>query len=271
MKHYLDNNRELWNGYARIHWASRFYDVPGFKAGRKSLNPVELAELGPVTGKSLLHLQCHFGMDTISWARLGAQVTGVDFADEAIALAQSLSHELSTPARFICSNLYDLPQALDEQFDIVFTSYGALCWLPDLKGWGQVAARYLKPGGTFYIVEFHPVMGMLDDSGERFELNYFGGEEPSKYEVHGSYADPNTDFSHTAYEWRFGIGDVVNALIDAGLRIEFLHEFPFCIDGGFPFLEENEPGRFMIRGKPNLLPLMFSIRAVKAKGTGNGA
>jgi SAM-dependent methyltransferase len=263
LREYMNSNRELWNGYTRINPQSRMYDLPAFKAGRKTLHPVELEELGDVSGKSLLHLQCHFGMDTLAWARLGARVTGVDFSDEAITLARSLSQELSIPARFIQSNLYDLPQVLDEQFDMVFTSYGVLCWLPNLKAWAEVAARYVKPCGTFYIVEFHPIMTALDDSGEHFELPYFGGREPWRFESHGSYADPAADFHHPSYEWDYPVGTVVTSLIDAGLRIEFLHEFPFTIDGGFPYLEATDPGQYMIRGKPNLLPLMFSIRARK--------
>ena len=135
--------------------------MDGFKAGRITLNDVEREEVGPVSGKSLLHLQCHFGMDTMSWARLGAEATGVDFSDAAIDLARSLNDELGLSARFLCSNVYDLPGALDEQFDIVFTSHGVLCWLPDLDGWAGVIDNHLKPGGLFYIIDGHPFMGSV--------------------------------------------------------------------------------------------------------------
>jgi ubiquinone/menaquinone biosynthesis C-methylase UbiE len=263
LERFFENNRELWNGYVRINSQSRMYDLPAFKAGKQSLHSVELEELGDVAGKTLLHLQCHFGMDTLSWARLGARVTGVDFSDEGIALAQSLSRELGIPARFIHSNIYDLPNVLDEQFDVVFTSYGVLCWLPDIAGWARIAARYLKPGGTFYIAEFHPILQSLDDTGQMFDVPYFGRPEPWRFESNGSYADPTADFHHDSYEWSADLGCVVTSLIDAGLRIEHLHEFPYSIDCGRPFLEEVEPEKCIMRGKPNMLPLMFSIRATK--------
>lgn len=264
MNGYIESNRELWNGWTRLHEKSEFYRLKEFRAGANVLKEVEQEEVGDVRGKTLLHLQCHFGLDTLSWARKGAIVTGADISDDAIALAQSLRRELSIPGRFIRANLYDLPKVLDEQFDIVFTSYGALCWLPDLPEWGRIAARYVKPGGFFYIVEFHPIMTNLDEAGNQFELPYFSGKEPYRFESQGSYAG-TAPFEHVTYEWTFGIGDVVSALASAGLRIEYLHEFPFCIDGGFKFLEETQPGRFMLRGRPNMFPLMFSIKASKER------
>src|SRR5436853_4157193 len=142
-------NRDRWNELAPLHARSAFYDVAGFKAGKTSLRPLELAEVGDVAGKALLHLQCHFGMDTLSWARLGAQVTGIDFSDKAIAIAQNLSQELNLDTTFICTELYNLPDVLDAAgaFDIIYTSYGAVGWLPDLQPWGSIIAHYLKPGG----------------------------------------------------------------------------------------------------------------------------
>ena len=151
---YFQANKELWNAKTPIHNKSEFYDVAGFKAGDSTLRSVELEELGDVKGKSLLHLQCHFGMDTMSWAREGAKVTGMDLSDVAIARAKELSAELSIPADFVCCNLYDLPQHLEGSFDLVFTSYGTIGWLPDLDKWASVVKHFLKPGGTFYIVEF---------------------------------------------------------------------------------------------------------------------
>jgi 2-polyprenyl-3-methyl-5-hydroxy-6-metoxy-1,4-benzoquinol methylase len=142
-------NLAAWNQMARMHAASPGYRLAEFKAGANVLQGIELGEVGDVGGKSLLHTQCHFGLDTISWARLGARVTGVDFSDEAIGLARSISAELKIPARFIQSNIYDAPGAIDEQFDMVFTSYGALCWLPDIKRWAEIAAGFVKPGDSF--------------------------------------------------------------------------------------------------------------------------
>ncbi|MCZ7544594.1 MAG: class I SAM-dependent methyltransferase [Anaerolineae bacterium] len=154
---YMESNRALWDEWTGIHAKSAFYDLEGFKAGRLSLDRVAREGLGDVTGKRLLHLQCHFGMDTLSWARLGAEVTGVDFSEKAIALARALSAELSIPARFVCANIYDLPAALDGAFDIVFTSGGVLYWLPDLVRWAEIVAHYLRPGGTFFLADSHPL------------------------------------------------------------------------------------------------------------------
>src|ERR1700689_736931 len=159
----LKANLDAWNQMARIHAASRGYRLGEVKAGGNVVKPIELREGGDGRGKSLLHMQCHFGLDTMSWARLGAKVTGVDFSDDAIALARSISDELKIPARFIQSNIYDAPAVLDEQFDIVFTSYGALCWLPDITRWAQVAASFVKPGGFFFIGGFHPLAMMHDN------------------------------------------------------------------------------------------------------------
>src|SRR3954453_8227745 len=156
-------NRRLWNEWARINQESDFYDMAGFRAGQTSLKPLELEEVGDVAGKSLLHLQCHFGKDTMSWARLGATVTGADFSDQAIALAQSLATELGLPARFVLSDLYNLPNALEGEFDIVYTTYGALGWLPDMDAWGRAASHFVKPGGFFYVADFHPFLMVYDD------------------------------------------------------------------------------------------------------------
>ena len=162
MDEFLKSNKELWNAWTRMHVKSKFYDVEGFKAGRSSLDKIEL-ELGEVRGKSLLHLQCHFGMTTLSWARVGARGTGADFSDEAIREANELAISTGLKANFVCSNIYDLPNALSGQFDFVFTSHGVLGWLPDLNAWGQVIAHFLKPGGTFYVVEAHPTAYIFDE------------------------------------------------------------------------------------------------------------
>ena len=224
--------------------------------------------MGDVAGKSLLHLQCHFGMDTLSWARLGAHVTGVDFSAEAIALARSLSRELALEARFICSDIYALPDVLEEQFDIVFTSYGVLCWLPDLERWAQVIAHFLKPGGVFYIVEIHPFCDVFYDEAEAGELrvaySYFHDPQPMRWESAGSYADRGAHVQHNiSYEWMHSLSDIVNALLATGLHIEYLHEFPYCVYARFPFLEEGADGWWRLPGGANLIPLTLSIKAHK--------
>lgn len=259
---YRETNRGLWNGWARFHAKSAFYDVPAFKAGRSSLMPIELSELGAVAGKSLLHLQCHFGMDTLSWARLGARVTGVDLSDEAIRLAQELSVETKLPTRFIRSDIYELPAVLDERFDIVFTSYGVLCWLDDLERWARVIAQFLKPGGVFYMVEFHPVWNMMDEKdGTHLRYDYFRTPEPERFEEQGSYADRTAEFRHVGYAWAHGLGEIITALISAGLGIEYLHEFPYSVYNVAECLEESAPGRYTVRGQTGSIPLIYSLRA----------
>jgi SAM-dependent methyltransferase len=262
MDAYFRSNRELWNGWAEINYRSTLYNVKAFKAGQSSLHFIEREALGDVAGKSLLHLQCHFGMDTLSWARLGAQVTGVDLSPRAVELAHELSAELAIPARFLCANLHDLPDLLQEQFDIVFTSYGVVGWLPDLNRWARLIHAFLKPGGVFFIVEFHPIIWMLDNNGEP-RNPYFHPTEPERSEERGSYSDPNADFSHVSYNWGHTLGETVTALIASGLRLEELREYPYSAYNCFPFTEEIAPGRSIIRGRPNSFPLMYSIRATK--------
>ena len=268
MQDYMNGNRALWNEMTPIHARSAFYDVEGFKRGRITLGNIEREEVGDVSGKSLLHLQCHFGMDTLSWARLGANVTGADFSDEAIALARSLSQELDISARFIQANIYDLPDILDEQFDIVFTSQGALPWLPDIERWGQIVARYLKPGGTFYIIEGHPFVLLFDDAPGittyQIGYRYFQGPEPLKFEGGGSdYADQSARLTHPSYEWIHSLGSIVTALSSAGLHLEFLHEFPFCAWQALPFLEEGADGWWRAPEGMIPIPMTFSIKATK--------
>jgi SAM-dependent methyltransferase len=205
----------------------------------------------------LLHLQCHFGLDTLSWARLGAKVTGVDFSDKAIALARSLSKELAIPSNFVCSDIYDLPKALKGKFDIVFTSAGVLAWLPDLRRWAQTIVHFLKSGGIFYIHEFHPFAYVFDDQDDISDLRvaypYFGSSEPIRCPVKGSYADRGAHVSQpVAYEWAHSLGEILDSLVAVGLRIDFLHEFPFCSIQMLPFMERGEDGRWRLKWQKTL-------------------
>jgi len=265
MDKYLKKNLDHWNEVTPIHARSPFYDLAGFKSGKTALRPIELEELGDVKGKSLLHLQCHFGMDTLSWARLGAKVTGVDFSGEAIPLARSLASEMGIDAAFIQSDIYDLPRVLDSKFDIVFTSYGVLCWLPDLTRWGQIIAGYLKKGGVFYIVEGHPIMNMFETGTENvgMEMNYsyFPGNCPTEWAPGYDYAEWNTKIIHGTCEWTHSLSEIQNALIDTGLRIVFLHEFPVCCYRAHPSLKQDAQGWWRLEG--DRLPMTFSIKAVK--------
>lgn len=270
MNEWLQANQKLWDAWTGINARSEAYDLEGFRAGKGSLSSLEMEELGDVAGKSLLHLQCHFGKDTLSWARLGAEVTGADFSEDAISLARQLSEDLGIPARFVCSNLYDLPGVLSGQFDIVFTSYGVLGWLPDIEGWAEIVAHFLTPGGVFYIAEIHPFSQVFENTSEDRELRlaqpYFHTEQPIRFESQGNYADPDSDFQGVEYYWPHGLGSIVTALIRAGLRIEFLHEFPYTLHNTqHAGMEQGEDGYWRVGGQKSDIPLLFSIRATKTK------
>lgn len=263
MDEYRKANRELWDKWTEVHVGSRFYDVDAFRAGASSLQPIERQALGDVQGKSLLHLQCHFGLDTLSWARLGARATGTDLSPRAIDVARSLSAELEVPAEFVACDLYELPSMLDDEFDIVFTSYGVLWWLADLPRWGEIVASFLRPGGLFYIVEFHPMLTCLSDDGTKLEYEYFRGDAPLSFEDSGTYAEPDAPVRGRSYGWPYPLGEVVSALAGAGLRIDELREMDFSPYDCFPFTEPDGPGRFVAPGLCGKLPHVFSIRATK--------
>ena len=212
MKNISESNKQLWNNWAKINSKSEFYDVDRFKAGKTSLKNIELTELGNVQGKSLLHLQCHFGLDTLSWAREGAKVTGVDFSEEAINL--------------------------------------------------QIIAHFLKPGGTFYIIEFHPFTHMFDENWQNLSESYFYDDKPQQVIEHGSYADKSANFSHISYEWPHKLSDVINALHQAGIIIEIFHEFPFSSYNCFPNLVEKNSNEYVLANNKNNIPLMYSIKAI---------
>jgi SAM-dependent methyltransferase len=245
MDKYLKYNKAAWNEITPIHVRSAFYDVAGFKAGKSMMiMPFEIEEMGDVHGKSLLHLQCHFGMDTLNWGRQGAKVTGVDFSDVAIKLARKLSKETGIKAEFICSDIYKLPEIHKKKYDIVYTSGGVLCWLPDLNEWGKIIAHFLKPGGFFYIMEGHPLMNIFDNSKTVTQLNvtqsYFHVKEPIKWEPDGDYAVNDAVVRNPTYEWTHSMGDIINGLIQAGLKIEFLHEYPMIFFKVLPFMKKGK-------------------------------
>jgi SAM-dependent methyltransferase len=252
-------NRANWDERTALHLEA--YGVDEFLAGESTLKALELGEVGDVAGRSLLHLQCHFGLDTMSWARLGATVTGVDFSEAAIAAARRLSDQTGIEARFIQSNVYALPQVLDEQFDIVFTSYGVLNWLPDIEGWARVAAGFVRDGGLLYVADGHPFVYCMNDEGTAPEpgTRYFHDTEPFSWTEHGSYVGEPRHFDNpTSYEWQHSLGDIVSALIDAGIEIEFLHEWPFTVYRAFMSMERGEDGYWRLPG--NGWPLLYSLR-----------
>ena len=187
---YLAINRRLWNDKTKVHFNSDFYDVKSFVEGKDSLNSIEIDLLGNIKGKKILHLQCHFGMDTISLYRRGGVVTGIDLSDKSIAKAKELNTKTGSNVRFIESDVYSLHEKLDEQFDVVYTSYGVVGWLPDMEKWSSTISRFLKPGGKFVMVEFHPVLWMFDDQFKNIAYNY-ADPEPIIEEFEGTYTDRN--------------------------------------------------------------------------------
>ena len=192
-------------------------------------------------------------------------MTGVDFSDKSIELARSLSEELGIEADFVCCDIYDLPENLKGEFDIVYTSGGVLCWLPDLKRWAEIISHFLKPEGFLYILEGHPSMMVLDDSPDvtepKVRYSYFHTLEPAKWDPEGDYADPDAVVSHGAYEWTHSMSDIINSLISSGLRIKFLHEFPVIFFKRFPFMERDDNGLWRIKG--DKIPLIFTLKASK--------
>jgi SAM-dependent methyltransferase len=259
----IEANRRLWDQMVAVHHGSAFYDLDGFRAGASTLRKPELELLGDVAGRSLLHLQCHFGMDTLSLARLGARVTGVDFSEPAIALARALAGEVGLEARFVQSDVYELTRVLHEQFDLVFTSYGALCWLPDIPEWGRVVARFLRPGGTFVIVENHPLAACVDVvDGSLHLARPFFSSEPVETTATSTYADPDAVLApQVNYQWSWTVAGMVSALIDAGLRVDRLRELPLGSWQRFPGMRLDEQGWWRLPEDP--IPLLVACRARK--------
>lgn len=252
---YIAMNRSGWDQRVAAHADSRFYDVDAFLAGASSLREIERAAMGEIAARRLLHLQCHFGLDTLSWARLGARCTGVDISPAAIELAKDLRERTGLDARFVCANLYDYRREPGEPpFDIVFSSYGAVCWMPDLERWARIVANNLVPGGRFLLVEFHPVYDLITG------YSYFARSEPD-IEESGTYTENGEDVKARLAVWSRPFSSVINALLGAGLVIDRLDEFPFSPYDCFKGLVEREPGRFFLQHQGQDVPLVYSLSA----------
>ena len=254
-------NLANWDDRVPVHLASAFYDLDGFRSGGSSLRSFEAAEAGDVTGKRLVHLQCHVGLDTLSWARNGALVTGLDFSAPAIEAARSLAADLAIDASFVTADVYDAVAALGRRrFDVVYTGTGALVWLPDLPRWAAVVAGLLAPGGFLYLVEGHPFAQVLDDAqGATVVRDYFD-DQPQVWDEPFTYTD-GPALAHTRnVEFQHQLGQVVTALAAAGLRIDFLHEHDFDAFQRFESLQRHGDEYRFPPGHPRV-PLMFSLRA----------
>lgn len=257
-------NRGWWDETVPHHVASSDYDVPSFLRGRSSLRALEIREIGSVRGKSLLHLQCHFGMDTLSWARLGAVVTGVDFSLPAVRAARRLAREARVPGTFLHTNVYDLPESLDGRFDIVYTGKGAIGWLPDARLWAAAVARTLKPGGRLFLIEDHPIAEVFRNDVAASQLEpsfpYFGGQ-PLREESEGTYASAARMRHRVTYGWIHPVSELLSALVSRGVEIESVHEYPFTYWRRFPFMRKDSRGWWHLDLKEPLIPLMWTVRA----------
>ncbi len=262
MDNYIEANRALWNAKTPHHLESEFYDNESFVDGRNALMEIELALLGEVKGKSILHPQCHFGQDSLSLVRMGAEVTGVDLSDEAIKAAQDLSSQTGLAATFHQGNVLEMDQVLKgKTFDMVFTSYGTVGWLHDINLWARQIARHLKPGGTFIFAEFHPVVWMFDDNFTQITYPYLKADTIVE-EIEGTYADREAPIKNTSYSWNHGMSEVIQALLDAGLELEVCQEFDYSPYDCFPNTVKSKKG-YQIKGMEGLIPMVYALKMKK--------
>ncbi|MEV6165918.1 methyltransferase domain-containing protein [Streptomyces sp. NPDC052052] len=264
---WYEANRARWDERVPIHAGSDYYDLAAFRAGKDALRDFELAEVGDVTGRSLLHLQCHIGVDTLSWARHGAaHVVGLDFSEPAVETARGLARELKFTqdrAAFVVADVHDAAQVVpDASYDIVYTGIGALNWLPDLRRWAEIAASLVAPGGFLYLAELHPLTDCLDDSAGAQVVHDYFSRDAWVDETPGTYADLDAPTVHNrSVEWQHPVGEVVSALAAAGLRIEFLHEHDVSVVARFSSLERHGDGYYRFPSDRPRIPLMYSVKA----------
>lgn len=238
----------------------RTYFAPGAGVTDVELKPFERAELGDLAGQRVCHLQCHLGGDSLSLARLGARVVGVDFSARAIELAtrRAAAGRYADQVQFLQATVEEAPAVAGGSFDGVYTSWGVLCWLPDLRSWSAAVAALLRPGGWFYVAETHPYAVAV-----RSEDGPYGGAVPIFTEEHGDYTDAGAVFEYPQqWEWAHGLGEIVTAVAAAGLRVEFLHEHSTAAwNLNDPAFQPVGDGLWELRG--STLPLSFSLRAQK--------
>jgi len=262
-----ESNRRRWNELTPVHVGSDFYDVAGFLAGGGTLFEIEREGVGDVQGKTLLHLQCHFGLDSLSWARLGAQVVGVDFSEVSIAEARRLTERagLAERCRFVCADVLELERHLEGTFDVVFTSYGVITWLCDLRRWAQVLAHFLKPGGLFFMAEIHPFAFVFRENVPALEVAYDYFHQPAGTEFKGSpdYADPSFVATTPENYWAWSLSDVFRVLREAGLELRDFREYPYSCYRQFPHMVRQVEGRWRLPPGGVQIPLLFSVAATK--------
>ncbi|MEQ8324339.1 MAG: class I SAM-dependent methyltransferase [Vicingaceae bacterium] len=259
---YIKVNRAAWDKRTAVHVKSKFYDMASFKSGQTSLKNIELELIGNVAKKDILHLQCHFGQDSISLSRLGAKVTGVDFSEVAIKKANEIATAEGAKCDFICCDVYELENHLSKKYDIVYTTYGTIGWLPDLDKWAAIVSSFLKPGGQLVFVEFHPVFWMFDNNQEKVQYNYFNDSAIREVEE-GTYADKSADLNEEYVTWNHNIAEVLTSLLNAGMEITGFNEYDYSPYKIFNNASEFEEGKFRVEHLGRKLPLVYSILATK--------
>ena len=260
-------NRAHWDEVTPIHMASPFYEVEAFRRGENILDRLARDGIGDVAGKSLLHLQCHIGLDTLSLARMGATVTGLDFSAPALDEARRLAAEADIAATFIQSNVLEAPADLTG-FDIVFASWGAICWIGDIAGWLRVAARALKPGGRLFLMEGHPVMLMMYETlgpDAPFVIRFpYDSDEAQVFDDGADYAEPDASLTNTrTVQWLHGLGRILTGALDAGLTITRFEELDRIPWRGLPQLVPVEKGYWGLPPGAPAFPLAFRLDATK--------
>ncbi|WP_037852235.1 class I SAM-dependent methyltransferase [Streptomyces sp. NRRL S-1824] len=264
-------NRALWDARARAHGTTpndKYYDVDSFLAGRQTLYGIELELAGDVTGQDVLHLQCHFGMDTLNWARLGARVTGVDFSSTAIVRARELAERAGLTADFVEADTQNLPSDLADRFDLVIATYGVMCWIGDLDAWMHGAAMALRPGGRLVLVDLHPAFQTLA-SYEPLVADWpYGGGQPQREAVTGTYADPDLPMaSQEVVQYPHSVGEIVTAAAGAGLIVDRLGEHTEADFNGRRILPKGPDGNYRFPFGDTYLPILYSLRAVSPQTT----
>lgn len=249
-------NQKAWDRRAEIHVDSEFYNVSGFLAGQCTLNPIELELLGDLHSKQVLHLQCHFGLDSLSMARRGAWVTGVDLSPKAIEFGKQLAKQTKRATHFICADVLAFGDEVKPDFDWVYTSYGVLCWLNDIDRWAKTVANALKPGGKLCLVEFHPAVDLMMGYG------YFNQTQPD-IEVESTYTENAGSHKQRVALWNHSLGEVTTALMAQGLVINHFQEYRYSPYNCFPELTEESPGRYVWEKEGHQIPLIYSLVATK--------
>jgi len=262
---HLEANRANWDERTPVHLASRFYDVEGWLRDGRGPRPEEVAALGDVSGLRLLHLQCHFGKDTLTMARAGAVVTGLDFSPAAVGAARDLAGRagLADRAEFVCAEVCGAAEALGHRtFDVVYVSFGSLCWLPSVERWAEQVGSLVAPGGRFYLHDGHPLADALDDDGRRLAHTYFEEPEPYVDDAATSYTDGERRLVHRRnYSWNHGLGETVTALVRHGLRLEWLVEHDWYVEPRFPWLVKVADRQWTTPPGMARIPLSFSLLA----------